>query len=96
MPYCSVNLPPDLDEFVFSRVESGKYSNPTELMQAALRALDREERGEKADRRSPSRAKSENDIDSIRKADVFRKLWQSQFQSSPETTGPESKSSESC
>jgi putative addiction module CopG family antidote len=86
MPYCSVNLTPDLDEFIFSRVESGRYSNPTELMQEALRALDREERGQGEKRRSSTSATDENDVDKIRESDAFRRLWQLQCQAGPDGT----------
>ena len=47
MQFRNVNLSPDLDEFVLNSLESGHYSNVSELVQAALRALDHEERMKK-------------------------------------------------
>jgi|WetSurMetagenome_2_1015567.scaffolds.fasta_scaffold346526_1 Arc/MetJ-type ribon-helix-helix transcriptional regulator len=45
-----LHLPPDTFDFVQSRVEGGRYENPGELVQAAFRALHREERGLEAER----------------------------------------------
>jgi putative addiction module CopG family antidote len=61
-----VNLTPDLYDFVQSEVESGHYENVTEVVQAALSALHREETTFLATR-PPS---------SIAEGDVFRKLWE--------------------
>ena len=44
MPTHTVNLPPELDSFIASRVETGLYSNASEVMRAALRLLERDER----------------------------------------------------
>ncbi|HVY94307.1 MAG TPA: type II toxin-antitoxin system ParD family antitoxin [Bryobacteraceae bacterium] len=44
MPTRNVNLTDGLDEFVRPKIESGKYENASEVVRAALRALDREER----------------------------------------------------
>jgi antitoxin ParD1/3/4 len=44
MPTRNVNLTEELDRFVASRVESGLYANASEVMRAALRLLEREER----------------------------------------------------
>jgi len=72
MPGTVVSLPPDLDDFVLTRVESGRYENADELLRAALRALDREERNS-AQKMPPS---------SIAESDVFRGLWEASFKSS--------------
>lgn len=44
MPTRNVNLTPELDRFIASRVESGLYANASEVMRAALRLLEQEER----------------------------------------------------
>ncbi len=44
MPARNVNLIPELDRFVFTKVEAGLYANASELMQSALRLLERDER----------------------------------------------------
>ena len=43
MPTRNVNLTPELDRFVLSRVESGRYENASEVVRAALRRMAREE-----------------------------------------------------
>jgi antitoxin ParD1/3/4 len=44
MPTRNVNLTKELDQFVASRVEGGLYANASEVVRAALRLLEREER----------------------------------------------------
>ena len=44
MPTRNVNLTDELDSFVLARVESGRYENASEVVRAALRTLEREER----------------------------------------------------
>ena len=44
MPTRNVNLTPELDQFVLSRVASGRYENASEVVRAALRAMEREEK----------------------------------------------------
>jgi antitoxin ParD1/3/4 len=43
MPTRNVNLTPELDRFVLSRVESGRYENASEVVRAALRSMERED-----------------------------------------------------
>lgn len=44
MPTRNVNLTPELDRFVHKRVKSGRYENASEVVRAALRSLERDER----------------------------------------------------
>ena len=44
MPTRNVNLTDELDRFVLEKVASGRYENASEVVRAALRNLDREER----------------------------------------------------
>ena len=44
MPTRNVNLTPELDRAVSERVDSGRYENASEVMRAALRALEHQER----------------------------------------------------
>jgi len=44
MPTRNVSLPEKLDQFITAKVESGEYANASEVMRAALRVLEREER----------------------------------------------------
>lgn len=44
MPTRNVNLTSELDRFVATKVDKGLYANASEVMRAALRLLEREER----------------------------------------------------
>ncbi len=44
MPTRNVNLTPELDRFIAARVDTGLYANASEVMRAALRLLERDER----------------------------------------------------
>ena len=66
MTHRLLQLPPDTFDFVQSRIESGRYENPGQLVQAAFRALRREE-SESGKKRITS---------SIAEDDAFRKLWE--------------------
>jgi len=44
MPTRNVNLTDELDSFVLEKIESGRYDNASEVVRAALRTLEREER----------------------------------------------------
>jgi len=44
MPTRNVNLTVEQDRFVASKIEEGRYGNASEVVRAALRTLDREER----------------------------------------------------
>lgn len=43
MPTRNVSLTADLDAFVSMKVESGRFDNASEVMRAALRALERDD-----------------------------------------------------
>lgn len=43
MPTRNVNLTEELDRFVLGKVETGRYENASEVVRAALRALEREQ-----------------------------------------------------
>jgi antitoxin ParD1/3/4 len=44
MPTRNVNLTEELDSFVLAKVKSGRYENSSEVVRAALRTFEREER----------------------------------------------------
>jgi antitoxin ParD1/3/4 len=44
MPTRNVNLTAELESFVLAKIESGRYENASEVVRAALRTLEREER----------------------------------------------------
>jgi antitoxin ParD1/3/4 len=43
MPTRNVNLTEEVDRFVLSKIESGRYENASEVVRAALRTLERED-----------------------------------------------------
>jgi putative addiction module CopG family antidote len=75
MPSRNIELPHDLDDFVLTMVEGGRYSNASEMVQAALRVLGREERTHEAKRIQLQPAAGDGDVSLIAEVDVFRKLW---------------------
>lgn len=44
MPTRNVSLTNELDSFVLAKVKSGRYENASEVVRAALRSLEREEK----------------------------------------------------
>ncbi|ACO34501.1 MULTISPECIES: type II toxin-antitoxin system ParD family antitoxin [Acidobacterium] len=48
MPTRNINLTPQMDRFVDSRIKEGRYGNASEVIRAGLRALEKEEREEEA------------------------------------------------
>jgi antitoxin ParD1/3/4 len=44
MPTRNINLTPELDRYVSTRIESGQYANASEVLRAGLRELERSER----------------------------------------------------
>jgi putative addiction module CopG family antidote len=80
MPYRNFNLTPDLDDFVLTRVESGRYDSASELVQAALRALDREEKFRDQKGKSSVTAKASGDSVSSTERDLLHKLWSTQIE----------------
>jgi antitoxin ParD1/3/4 len=81
MPSRNVNLTPDLDDFVLTMVEGGRYANASEMVQAALRVLDRNERAHEAKRAELQPAVDLGDASRIAEIDAFRKLWLAHSQS---------------
>jgi Arc/MetJ-type ribon-helix-helix transcriptional regulator len=57
MFFRNIYVPAELQEFVMRGIEGGQYSNFGELLQTALRALEREERS-RAAQRSPAAGSS--------------------------------------
>jgi antitoxin ParD1/3/4 len=44
MPTRNINLTPEMDRFVATKIESGQYANASEVLRAGLRELERSER----------------------------------------------------
>lgn len=71
MPTRNVNLTPELDSFVLARVESGRFENASEVVRAALRTLEREERVFEAKLATLRASIDEGDASGVAEGDVF-------------------------
>jgi antitoxin ParD1/3/4 len=71
MPTRNVNLTPELDRFVLSRIKAGRYENASEVLRAALRSLERDEREFEAKLAALRAAVDEGDASGIAEGDVF-------------------------
>jgi antitoxin ParD1/3/4 len=74
MPTRNVNLTPELDRFVLTRVESGRFDNASEVVRAALRTLEREERVFEAKLAALQSAIDEGDASGVAEGDVFAQV----------------------
>ena len=74
MPTHHVNLTEELGRFVQSKVESGRYENASEVVRAALRNLDREERTSEAKLSSLRSAIDEGDASGVAEGDVLQRI----------------------
>ena len=74
MPTRNVNLTEDLDRFVLEKVESGRYENASEVVRAALRTLEREERQYEAKLAALRTAIDEGDVSGLAAGDVFDRV----------------------
>jgi antitoxin ParD1/3/4 len=74
MPTRNVNLTQELDSFLLARVQSGRYENASEVVRAALRTLEREERVYEAKLEALRAAINEGDRSGIAEGDVFAQV----------------------
>jgi antitoxin ParD1/3/4 len=74
MPTRNVSLTEELDRFVHKKVKSGRYENAGEVMRAALRSLEREERQHDARVSALRAAIDEGDASGIANGDVFARV----------------------
>lgn len=71
MPTRNVNLTEELDSFVLSKIESGRYENASEVVRTALRLLEREEQQYEAKLAALRAAIDEGDASGIFEGDPF-------------------------
>jgi antitoxin ParD1/3/4 len=71
MPTRNVNLTEELDRFVAAKIENGRYENASEVVRAALRTLEREEREYEVKLAALRAAIDEGDASGIAEGDVF-------------------------
>jgi antitoxin ParD1/3/4 len=74
MPTRNVNLTDELDRFVLTKVESGRYENASEVVRAALRTLEREEQQYEVKLAGLRAAIDEGDASGIAEGDPFARL----------------------
>ncbi|HXM45432.1 MAG TPA: type II toxin-antitoxin system ParD family antitoxin [Bryobacteraceae bacterium] len=74
MPTRNVNLTKELDRFVLEKVETGRYENASEVVRAALRTLERDERQYEAKLAALRSAIDEGDASGIAQGDVFDRV----------------------
>jgi antitoxin ParD1/3/4 len=74
MPTRNVNLTEELDRFVASRIEKGRYENASEVVRAALRTLEREELEYEAKLQALRATIDQGDASGIAEGDVFARV----------------------
>jgi antitoxin ParD1/3/4 len=74
MPNRNVNLTDELDRFVLKNVESGRYEDASEVVRAALRSLEREERQYQASLAGLRAAIDAGDVSGVAEGDVFARV----------------------
>jgi antitoxin ParD1/3/4 len=74
VPTRNVNLTDELERFVLQKVESGRYENASEVVRAALRTLEREERQDEAKLAALRAAIDEGDASGIAEGNVFDRV----------------------
>jgi antitoxin ParD1/3/4 len=74
MPTRNVNLTDELDRFVTTKVESGRYENASEVVRAGLRSLEREEQEYEAKLSALRAAIEEGDASGIAHGNVFARV----------------------
>jgi antitoxin ParD1/3/4 len=74
MPTRNVNLTEELERFVLTKVESGRYENASEVVRAALRILEREEEQYEAKLAALRAAIDEGDASGLAKGNAFARV----------------------
>jgi antitoxin ParD1/3/4 len=74
MPTRNVNLTDQLDRFVLTKVKTGRYGNASEVVRAALRILERDEREYEAKLAALRTAVDDGDASGVAKGKVFARV----------------------
>ena len=74
MPTRNVNLTDELDRFVLTKVESGRYENASEVVRTALRTLEREDQQYEAKLAGLRAAIDDGDASGIAEGDPFARV----------------------
>lgn len=76
MPTRNINLTPELDSFISDKVDAGLYANASEVMRAALRLLEREEREQEEKMRALRAALDKGMASGIAEPGLFARVRQ--------------------
>jgi len=74
MPTRNVNLTDELDNFVIAKIDSGRFENPSEVIRAALRTLEREEQQFEAKHAALRSAIDQGDASGPASGDSFQRV----------------------
>jgi antitoxin ParD1/3/4 len=74
MPTRSVDLTPELDRFVATKVKSGRYENASEVVRAGLPKLEREEQEHATKLAALRSAIDEGDASGVARGNVFGRV----------------------
>jgi antitoxin ParD1/3/4 len=74
MPTRNVSLTEELDQFVAARIETGRYSNASEVVRDALRILERQDREYEAKLAALRAAIDEGDASGIAEGEPFERV----------------------
>lgn len=74
MPTRNVNLTPELDRFVATKIKSGRYENASEVVRAGLRNLERQEREHAAKLTALRKAIDVGDASGVAAGNVFGRI----------------------
>jgi antitoxin ParD1/3/4 len=74
MPTRNINLTPQLDKFVESRIKRGHYANASEVLRAGLRALGKAEKEDEAKLVAIRAAVLAGEESGVAEGDVFAEL----------------------
>jgi antitoxin ParD1/3/4 len=74
MPTRNISLTPELDSFITAKIENGRYENASEVVRAALRGLEREEKEFDAKFAALLQAIDEGEASGIAEGDVFARI----------------------
>ena len=74
MPTRNINLTPELDQFVDTRIRNGRYANASEVLRAGLRALEEDEKEDQARLEALRNAVQAGEESGIAEGDVFEEV----------------------
>jgi len=74
MPTRNVNLTPELDRFVDTKIKSGRYENASEVVRAGLRNLEREEQEHAVKLAALRSAIDEGDASGVAAGNIFGRV----------------------